>query len=435
MANEPLESVHAYPKSPVVAVIGLGYVGLPLAIAFGKIFRTIGFDVDSSKVSIGLSNAGSLAKSEMQDLRETQGLVLTSDESLLAGVDVFVVAVPTPVDAQMMPDLRILCDASSMVGKYLRRGCVVIYESTVYPGTTEEVCVPVLESVSGLAFNVDFVCGYSPERINPGDETHRLENVRKITSGSTAAAAEFVDSLYRRVVSAGTYLAPSIRIAEAAKVVENVQRDVNIALMNELSMMFKVAGVDTLEVLAAAGTKWNFAPYRPGLVGGHCIGVDPYYLTFKATALGYYPELMLAARRINSGMGLYVANRVLRLLAERGRGVRGSRVLVAGLSFKENCADLRNTRVVEIVDELISLGGVVDVWDPLVDPSVGNDLVRGLLRDWEDLKGPYAAIVLAVPHDRILNFGIDRILDFGDSECVVFDVKGALPVSLVTERL
>ncbi|EQD68965.1 polysaccharide biosynthetic protein, partial [mine drainage metagenome] len=335
-----------FPTHPRIALIGLGYVGLPLALAFGREFDTLGFDINPARVDELRAGRDHTLEASAAELGAAPHLRYSNTSADLDGREVFIVTVPTPVDEAQRPDLRPLVAASETVGHALRRDAVVIYESTVYPGTTEEVCVPVLERVSGLVFNRDFFCGYSPERINPGDRQHRLETIIKVTSGSTSEAAEFVDTLYRRIVPAGTHRAGSIRVAEAAKVIENTQRDVNIALINELAMIFNKMGIDTAEVLAAAGSKWNFLPFRPGLVGGHCIGVDPYYLTHKATALGYHPELTLAARRINDKMGIYVANQVLRLMARHGIGAVGARVLVLGLTFKEDCPDLRNTKVV-----------------------------------------------------------------------------------------
>jgi UDP-N-acetyl-D-galactosamine dehydrogenase len=342
--------------------------------------------------------------------------------------------VPTPVDAAKRPDLTPLIRASETVGKTLRAGDVVIYESTVYPGATEEVCVPVLERVSGLAFNVDFFCGYSPERINPGDHQRRLTTIRKVTSGSTPEVADFVDSLYASIITAGTHKASSIKVAEAAKVIENTQRDLNIALVNELALIFNRMGIDTLEVLEAAGTKWNFLPFRPGLVGGHCIGVDPYYLTHKAQELGYHPEVILAGRRINDGMGAYVADQVVRLLAKRQINLVGARVLVLGLTFKENCPDLRNTRVVDIVDELKHYHLKVDVHDPWIDTG---DAQReyGINAIAAPEAGSYDAVILAVAHRQFLELGPLKIRGFGRNPSIVYDVKSALPRDAVDGRL
>ena len=408
-----------------IAVIGLGYVGLPLAVEFGKRFDTLGFDVDAARVAALRDGHDATGETADDALAAATRLRLSDEPADLAGADVYVVAVPTPVDEANRPDLGPLERASATVGAWLKRGDVVIYESTVYPGTTEEICVPVLERVSGLVHGRDFTCGYSPERVNPGDRRRRLTDIVKVTSGSTPAAAAFVDALYRAIIPAGTHRAPSLKVAEAAKVIENTQRDVNIALVNELAMIFDAMGIDTGDVLAAAGTKWNFLPFRPGLVGGHCIGVDPYYLTHKATVLGYHPELILAARRINSRMGLFVAHQVMRLMAQRRLHVVDARILVLGLTFKENCADLRNTRVVDVVRELAAGNARVDVCDPWADAAharaeLGLDLVA------TPEPGAYDAVVLAVAHDlfRAPEWSPRRFAKAGG---IVFDVKGVLP--------
>ena len=416
-----------------IAVIGLGYVGLPLAVEFGKRFDTVGFDIDPRRVAELGDGRDRNGETDADELACAERLRITDDPALLRDCNVFIVTVPTPVDEANRPDLAALQQASALVGRALGRGGVVVYESTVYPGTTEEVCVPVLERESGLQFNVDFHCGYSPERINPGDRQHRLTTIPKVTSGSSAEAAEFVDALYRSIVVAGTHKAPSIKVAEAAKVIENTQRDVNIALVNELAMIFDAMGIDTHDVLAAAGTKWNFLRFTPGLVGGHCIGVDPYYLTHKATVLGYHPELILAARRINSRMGLHVAHQVMRLMARKRIHVVGSRVLVLGLTFKEDCADLRNTRVVDIVRELQAANARVDIHDPNADADeakreFGIELVA------KPKAGAYDAVVLAVAHRRFLDLP-GGVAAFLREPGVVFDVKGVLPPGVADARL
>ncbi|KFL37051.1 nucleotide sugar dehydrogenase [Arenimonas donghaensis] len=418
-----------------IGVLGLGYVGLPLALAFSRYFRVVGYDPNEVRVGQLVQGRDQTGEVSGEELAARSNIRFTADASELAGCNVYIVAVPTPVDQAMTPDLRPLVDACRVVGGQLKPGDTVIFESTVYPGTTEEVCVPELERVSGLVFNKDFSCGYSPERINPGDRNRRLESICKVTSGSTEAAAEFVDALYRKVIVAGTYKAASIRVAEAAKVVENTQRDVNIALMNELAMIFHVIGVDTAQVLSAAATKWNFLPFSPGLVGGHCIGVDPYYLTHKASVMGYHPELLLTSRRINNRMGLYVANRLMRLMAEKGISVVGARILVLGLAFKENCPDLRNTRVVEITEELRKLNARVDVWDPLVDQQEAAQALGSPLVEPVPGGRAYDAILLAVPHAPFLE-GPEGWLDSLRKEhSVVFDVKSVLPGESVDGRL
>ena len=423
-----------FPQQPRIALIGLGYVGLPLALAFGRELDTLGFDIDAQRVAELAAGRDRTLECAPVELAAATRLRYSGDVADLGDRDVFVVTVPTPVDEAQRPDLRPLIAASETVGRALRPGAVVVYESTVYPGTTEEICVPVLERVSGLKFNADFFCGYSPERINPGDRQHRLETIVKVTSGSTPETAQFVDALYRRIVAAGTHRASSIRVAEAAKVIENTQRDVNIALINELAMIFNKMGIDTAEVLAAAGSKWNFLPFRPGLVGGHCIGVDPYYLTHKATALGYHPELMLAARRINDKMGIYVANQVLRLMAHRGIGAVGARVLVLGLTFKEDCPDLRNTRVVDLVRELQDAGARVDVHDPWADAGLAR-AEYGLELVAEPGRGCYDALVLAVAHQHFRALGAAGVRALGRAGAVVYDLKRVLPTGAADAAL
>ena len=417
-----------------LGLIGLGYVGLPLAVEFGKHFATVGFDVKPARVAELEAGRDSTLEVTRRELAAAEHLSFTCDPADLRRCRVFIVTVPTPIDIYKRPDLSPLIAASITVGKVLKKGDVVVYESTVYPGCTEEVCVPILERESGLRFNDGFFVGYSPERINPGDKEHRLTTIKKVTSGSSAEAAEFIDSLYRAIITAGTHRASSIKVAEAAKVIENTQRDVNIALINELAMIFNKMGIDTAEVLAAAGSKWNFLPFRPGLVGGHCIGVDPYYLTHKATALGYHPELMLAARRINDKMGIYVANQVLRLMAHRGIGAVGARVLVLGLTFKEDCPDLRNTRVVDLVRELQDAGARVDVHDPWADVGLAR-AEYGLELVAEPARGCYDALVLAVAHRHFRTLGAAGVRALGRAGAVVYDLKRVLPAGAADAAL
>jgi len=417
-----------------VGVVGLGYVGLPVAVAFGAVVETIGFDIDSARIAALTNRIDHTGEVDAGEWRAATRLTFSADPAALARCRSFIVAVPTPVDDAKRPDFGALIAASATVGGVLRRGGLVVFESTVYPGATEEVCVPVLERASGLRFNVDFHVGYSPERINPGDRTRRLKDIIKVTSGSTPEAAGHVDRLYRAVVTAGTHPAPSIKVAEAAKVIENTQRDLNIALMNELATLFDRLGIDTLDVLAAAGTKWNFLPFRPGLVGGHCIGVDPYYLTHKAQAVGHAPEVILAGRRINDAMGAHVAMRVAKGLGQRGLLRPGARVLVAGLAFKENCPDLRNTRVVDVVRGLEEYGLAVDVHDPRVDAAEAH-AEYGLTLHPALPTGPYAAVVLAVPHAELLAGGARVYRERLEARGLLFDVRGALPRAEVDDRL
>ncbi len=417
-----------------IAVIGLGYVGLPLAVAFGHRHPTLGFDIDTARIAALQAGNDHTCELSGEALRAATHLGYSSDAAALAGCNVFIVTVPTPVDAYKRPDLSALEAASRAVGAVLKGGDVVVYESTVYPGATEEVCVPLLERASGLRYREDFHVGYSPERINPGDKLHRLENTLKVTSGSSEAAAGFVDALYRDIVEAGTHRVSSIRVAEAAKVIENTQRDVNIALVNELALIFERLGIDTHEVLEAAGTKWNFLPFRPGLVGGHCIGVDPYYLTHKAQEIGYHPEVILAGRRINDSMGLHVAQRVVKLMQQRGIQTAGARVLVLGLAFKENCPDLRNTRVIDVVQELRSYNVEVDVHDPWVAPAYAQS-EYALEIVATPAAGTYDAVVLAVAHQQFIALGADGLRAFGKPGAVLFDVKATLPAGEVDARL
>ena len=405
-----------------IAVIGLGYVGLPLAVEFARQRRVIGFDINAPRIAALREGRDETREVEPDELAQAHHLVLSSDPEALREATIFIVTVPTPIDAHKRPDLTPLIKASETVGRALKRGDIVIYESTVYPGATEEDCVPVLERVSGLRFNEDFFCGYSPERINPGDKAHRLTTIRKVTSGSTPEVAEAVDALYASIITAGTYKAETIRVAEAAKVIENTQRDLNIALINELAIMFQRMGIDTEAVLKAAGTKWNFLPFRPGLVGGHCIGVDPYYLTHKAEAMGYHPQVILAGRRINDGMGAYVAGQMVKAMLKRRIQVDGARVLVMGLTFKENCPDLRNTRVVDVIAELGDYGVVVDVHDPWVDPDEARREYGIEVIDAPQA-GDYDGIILAVAHDLYREMDSVAIRGFGRAGHVLYDLK------------
>jgi UDP-N-acetyl-D-galactosamine dehydrogenase len=417
-----------------IGIIGLGYVGLPLAVEFGKRIDTMGLDINEQRIEELRSGFDRSLECSSEELRSASRLGYTARPEDLRDRDVYIVTVPTPIDEYKRPDLTPLIKASETVGALLGPGDIVVYESTVYPGATEEVCVPILERLSGMKFNEDFFCGYSPERINPGDKAHRVADIKKVTSGSTPEAADFVDELYRLVIVAGTHKASSIKVAEAAKVIENTQRDVNIALINELAILFHKLGLNTLEVLEAAGSKWNFLPFRPGLVGGHCIGVDPYYLTHKAQEIGYHPEIILAGRRINDGMGEYVVNRVVKLMNRKRIHVCQSNILILGLTFKENCPDIRNTRVIDIIKELKGYDANVDVYDPWADPDetraeYGVDLVQELP------EGHYDAIVLAVAHQQFRDLGADKICALGKSEAVVFDVKHILPKDKVDECL
>ncbi|WP_207899541.1 Vi polysaccharide biosynthesis UDP-N-acetylglucosamine C-6 dehydrogenase TviB [Rhodovulum adriaticum] len=417
-----------------IAIIGLGYVGLPLAVAFGRHRAVVGFDINAGRIAALEAGNDDTREVTPEELAAADGLRFSADPSVLAECDTFIVTVPTPIDAHKQPDLTPLMRASETVGAALRPGGLVIYESTVYPGATEEDCVPVLERVSGLTFNRDFWVGYSPERINPGDKQHRLADIRKVTAGSTPQVAEVVDALYGQIINAGTYKAASIRVAEAAKVIENTQRDLNIALINELAMIFNRMGLDTQAVLEAAGTKWNFIPFRPGLVGGHCIGVDPYYLTHKAEAIGHRPEIILAGRRINDGMGAYVAGQMVKAMLRRRLPVDGARVLVMGLTFKENCPDLRNTRVVDVIAELRDYGAQVDVHDPWVDPDearheYGLDIVA------DPQPGSYDGIVLCVAHEEFRQRGAEGIRALGKPDHVLYDLKHLLPAAQSDLRL
>ncbi|WP_414606550.1 nucleotide sugar dehydrogenase [Stenotrophomonas pavanii] len=420
-------------ESPRVAVIGLGYVGLPLAVAFGRHWPTLGFDIDADRIAELRDGRDHTLEMEADELASAQLLQYGSEPDLLDACNVYIVTVPTPIDAYEQPDLEPLRSATRLIASHLRAGDLVIYESTVYPGTTEEVCVPLLEQVSGLRFNVDFYCGYSPERVSPGDRHRRLADIRKITSGSTPEVAAVIDGLYQRIIAAGTFPAPSMRVAEAAKVVENIQRDVNIALVNELALIFDRLGIDTQDVLDAAGSKWNFLPFRPGLVGGHCIGVDPYYLLHKSESVGYHPDLIHTARQVNNRVGEHVASRVLAMLAERGRAPAQSRILVLGVTFKEDCPDLRNSRALELAQRLRDAGAEVEVSDPWVGPAALAD--AGL--DWrpEPQAGRYDAVVLAVAHARFKAMDEAQIQALLAPEGLVYDVKSAWPRNVVDARL
>ena len=417
-----------------IGVVGLGYVGLPLAVEFGRKYPTVGFDIKTARVKELRSGHDFTLETEPAELKAAKHLEFTDQIERLRECNVFIVTVPTPVDEFKRPDLTPLEKASATVGTVLKKGDIVVYESTVYPGATEEVCVPILARASGLVFNRDFFAGYSPERINPGDKEHRLVTIRKITSGSTPAVAARVDALYASIIRAGTHRASSIRVAEAAKVIENTQRDVNIALINELAMLFERMGIDTEEVLLAAGTKWNFLAFRPGLVGGHCIGVDPYYLTHKAQQIGFHPEMILAGRRTNDNMGAYVVSRIVKLMLQKRLAVRGARVLVLGLTFKENCPDIRNTRIVDIVAELRSYGARVDVYDPWADPAeVEHEYGFRPIR--APRAGAYDAIVLAVAHRQFATLGVRGLRKFGKRRHVLYDIKYVLKRGQADGRL
>ncbi len=418
-----------------IAVIGLGYVGLPLAVEFGKRYPTVGFDISVKRITELSQGRDRTLEVDAETLRQSQQLSFTDQLDAIADCNVFIVTVPTPIDRNKRPDLRPLISASTTVGKVLKKGDVVIYESTVYPGATEEDCVPVLERESGLDFNRDFYAGYSPERINPGDKAHTVRDIVKVTSGSTPQVADFVDALYASVITAGTHRAASIRVAEAAKVIENTQRDVNIALVNELAVLFNRLGIDTQAVLEAAGTKWNFLPFRPGLVGGHCIGVDPYYLTHKAQEIGHHPEMILAGRRLNDAMGGYVAAQVAKLMATRRMHVAGGRILVLGLAFKENCPDLRNTRVVDIITELKTYNARVDVHDPWVDPEEAWEEYQLSLLPGMPQQGSYDAVILAVAHHQFWEMGVETVRRALKPDGVLYDIKHLFPSDQVDARL
>lgn len=417
-----------------IAIIGLGYVGLPLAVEFGRKRSVIGFDTNSTRIKKLKKGIDNTLETTYQELKDSVHLSYTSSLEDIKECKIFIVTVPTPIDEDKKPDLSPLENASEAIGSILKKGDVVIYESTVYPGATEEVCVPILEKQSGLLFNKDFYCGYSPERINPGDKEHRITNIKKVTSGSTPDIATKVDELYQEIIIAGTHKASSIKVAEAAKVIENTQRDVNIALINELSLIFNKLNIDTESVLEAAGTKWNFLSFRPGLVGGHCIGVDPYYLTHKALEVGYNPEMILAGRRINDNMGSVVADQVLKLMTKKDIHIENANILIMGLAFKENCPDIRNTRVVDLVEEFKSFNCILDVYDPWVNQDQAMDEYNINLIE-QPLKGKYDAIVLAVAHDIIKEFSLEQIKAFGKNNHVLYDIKYLLGPNEVDGRL
>ncbi len=413
-----------------IGIIGLGYVGLPLAVEFGKVIDVVGFDINKNRIQELKNGIDNTREVDHDELIQASRLNFSYQADVLKAVNYFIVTVPTPVDEYRKPDLRPLISASKTVGAVIKKGDIVIFESTVYPGCTEEDCVPIIEQVSGLKYNTDFFCGYSPERINPGDKLHRVSNIKKVTSGSTPEVAEKVDQLYKKIITAGTYKASSIRVAEAAKVIENAQRDINIAFVNELALIFDKMGIDTQEVLEAAGTKWNFLPFRPGLVGGHCIGVDPYYLTYKAESLGYHPEVILAGRRINDNMGALIAGNVIKLMARNQLPVYGGKVLVLGITFKENCPDIRNSKVADVVNELKSYGTQVDIYDPMADAEEVRHEYGFTLTHRP--KGSYDAVLLAVGHEAFRNLNWNELKH---SSTVVYDVKGFLDKSIITARL
>ena len=408
-----------------IAIIGLGYVGLPLAVEFGKKYPTTGFDINGPRIAALISGHDSTLEVDEAELKQATQLNYITDIEQLKSCNIFIVTVPTPIDSHKRPDLTPLEKASETVGKVLSKGDIVIYESTVYPGATEEVCVPILERHSGLTFNKDFYCGYSPERINPGDKEHRVTTIKKVTSGSTPEIADIVDILYKSIITAGTHKASSIKVAEAAKVIENTQRDLNIALMNELAIIFERLGIDTLEVLKAAGTKWNFLPFRPGLVGGHCIGVDPYYLTHKAEIMGYHPQVIQAGRRINDGMAAYVAQQTIKQMIRSGTNIRGAKVIVLGLTFKENCSDLRNSKVADLVNELQEFGCEVYVHDPLAEAEQALHEYGITLREWHQLPQNADAIVAAVSHAKYTSQPVANLLAPLKRSGVFIDIKSA----------
>lgn len=414
-----------------IAIIGLGYVGLPLAVEFGKIYTVIGFDINESRIQELQTGIDRTKESNKTEIESAKKLSFSSSITDISQCNIFIVTVPTPIDQFKAPDLKPLLKASEMIGKVLKKDDIVIYESTVYPGCTEEDCVPILERVSGLKFNVDFFCGYSPERINPGDKVNTLTKIKKVTSGSNPATAEKVDSLYKSIIIAGTHKAPSIKVAEASKAIENAQRDVNISFVNELALIFDRMGVDTTDVIEAAGTKWNFLKYKPGLVGGHCIGVDPYYLAHKAESLGYHPQVILSGRRVNDMMGMFVANKVVKLMIKRGHKINQSRALILGITFKEDCPDIRNSKVIDIYRELVQFGMEVDVYDPHADKHEVKE--EYAIRLIDSISSTYEAIILAVSHNEFLRLDFKALCVDGNS--VIFDTKSFLDRSLVDARL
>lgn len=421
-------------KNTQIAIIGLGYVGLPLAVEFGKKYTTVGFDIHAQRIAELQSGNDRTLEVDAEELQSASKLSYTNDVATIKDCNVFIVTVPTPINKHKQPDLTPLEKASETIGSILKKGDIVVYESTVYPGATEEVCVPILEKISGLTFNKDFFAGYSPERINPGDKEHRVSTIMKVTAGSTPEVGKAVDDLYKSIITAGTHLASSIKVAEAAKVIENTQRDLNIALINELAIIFDKLDIDTLEVLEAAGTKWNFLPFRPGLVGGHCISVDPYYLTHKAQEIGYHPQVILSGRQINDGMGGFVAEQVVKMLTRKRVHVVGSNILIMGFAFKENCPDLRNTRVVDIISELQHYHANVDVYDPWIDPKEAQHEYNITPIEKPDT-GKYDAIILAVGHQDFLQMGVDNIRALGTDNHILYDIKSILPKDKVDARL
>ncbi len=423
-----------FASNPTICIIGLGYVGLPLAVEFGKKTKTIGFDINQSRIDALLQGVDHTLELNAAELSEAKFLSYCTNEADLKNADVYIVTVPTPINDGNQPDLTPLEKASALLGRVMGKNSIAIYESTVYPGCTEEVCVPIIEKISGMTFNKDFFAGYSPERINPGDKERRVHNIIKITSGSTPEVADYVDQLYRKIVVVGTHKASSIKVAEAAKVIENTQRDINIALINELALIFNRLGIDTLEVLEAAGSKWNFLPFRPGLVGGHCISVDPYYLTYKAQQVGYYPEVILSGRRVNNSMGPFVADSVIKMMTKRKAHVVDSKILIMGLTFKENCPDLRNTGVVDIIKELETYNTSVDIYDPWADP-VEAQHEYGLSLIDQPVAGTYDAIIICVGHDKFRQMGAKGIRALGKVNNVLFDVKHILAKDEVDARL
>ena len=417
-----------------IAIVGLGYVGLPLAVEFGTKRIVIGFDTNEARIKELKKGLDNTLETTNQELKDAIYLSYTNSLKDIKDCKIFIITVPTPIDKNKQPNLSPLKDASEAIGSILKKGDLVIYESTVYPGATEEVCVPILETISGLSFNKDFYCGYSPERINPGDKEHRITTIKKVTSGSTPEIATKVDELYQEIITEGTHKASSIKVAEAAKVIENTQRDVNIALINELSLIFNKLNIDTESVLEAAGTKWNFLPFRPGLVGGHCIGVDPYYLTHKALEVGYNPEMILAGRRINDNMGFFVADQVSKLMTKKGIHVEGANILIMGLAFKENCPDIRNTRVVDLIEQFDSFNCSTEIYDPWVDRDAAVSEYKIKLIE-EPMEGKYDAIILAVAHDVFKNLSSEQIKTFGKENHVIYDIKYLLDNEEVDGRL
>ncbi len=410
-------------KSTKIAVIGLGYVGLPLAVEFGKQYKTIAYDVNDKRINELKSGLDKTNEVDSKELEDSQYIQFTSEKEKLIEANVYIVTVPTPIDENHQPDLTPLKNASRTIGEVISKGDVVIYESTVYPGATEEDCVPVIEQVSEFKYNVDFFAAYSPERINPGDKKHTIKTITKVTSGSTPEVADYVDKLYQTIIPVGTHKAPSIKVAEAAKVIENTQRDLNIALVNELAMIFNRLGIDTQDVLDAAATKWNFLQFKPGLVGGHCIGIDPYYLTYKAESSGYHPDVILAGRKINDGMGKYIVSRLVKEMIKKRIHVSDSNILIMGFAFKENCADIRNTKVIDIYNELLDYNAKVDIFDPVIDSQVMMDTYQLSLLNKID-KNSYDAVVVSVAHQQFISIGIEKIKSYLKEGGLIYDIKG-----------